>query len=115
MASTGPYLVCTTEQTQESQHLSKGSENDADGLHLPRAKNARTKTTSHGGDAVAQVDSRHSQRNHEFLRTSAATRTWEQAEEKARKLEDEARPGVCKTAPAITRVLSTERRLNLLV
>jgi hypothetical protein len=53
--------------------------------------------------------------DHEFLRTSAATRTWEQAEEKARKLEDEARPGVCKTAPAITRVLSTERRLNLLV
>ena len=40
--------------------------------------------------------------DHEFLRTSAATRTWEQAEEKARKLEEEARPGARKTAPAIT-------------
>jgi len=40
--------------------------------------------------------------DHEFLRTSAATRTWEQAEEKARKLEEEARPRARKTAPAIT-------------
>ena len=40
--------------------------------------------------------------DHEFLRTSAQTRTWEQAEEKARKLEEAARPGTRKTAPAIT-------------
>jgi len=40
--------------------------------------------------------------DHEFLRTSAQTRTWEQAEEKARKLEEAARPGARKTAPAIT-------------
>lgn len=36
------------------------------------------------------------------MRTSAATRTWEQAEEKARKLEEAARPGAPKTAPAFT-------------
>jgi hypothetical protein len=40
--------------------------------------------------------------DHEFLRTSAATRTWEQAEEKARKLEEGARPGAPKTAPPVT-------------
>jgi integrase/recombinase XerD len=39
--------------------------------------------------------------DHEFLRTSAQTRTWEQAEEKARKLEEAARPGAHETAPAI--------------
>ncbi len=40
--------------------------------------------------------------DHEFMRTSAATRTWEQAEEKARKLEAAARPDAPKTAPPAT-------------
>jgi integrase len=37
-----------------------------------------------------------------FIRTSAQTRTWEQAEAKARQLEESARPGVPKPAPAIS-------------
>src|ERR1700676_4227378 len=40
--------------------------------------------------------------DHEFLRTSAQTRTWEQAEAKARQLEEAARPGARKPAPAIS-------------
>src|SRR5205807_2645862 len=40
--------------------------------------------------------------DHEFLRTSAGTRTWEQAENKARQLEESARRGAPKTAPAIS-------------
>ncbi len=37
-----------------------------------------------------------------FVRTSAQTRTWEQAEAKARQLEESARPGAPKPAPAIS-------------
>src|SRR5437868_3201931 len=40
--------------------------------------------------------------DHEFVRTSAQTRTWEQAEAKARQMEEAARPGARKPAPAIT-------------
>ncbi len=40
--------------------------------------------------------------DHEFLRTSAGTRTWEQAENKARQLEESARTGAPKPAPAIS-------------
>ena len=37
-----------------------------------------------------------------FIRTSAQTRTWEQAEARARELEEAARPGAPKPAPAIS-------------
>ncbi len=40
--------------------------------------------------------------DHDFIRTSAGTRTWEQAEDKGRKLEASARPSAPKTATAVT-------------
>jgi hypothetical protein len=102
------YNFCTTEQTQESQHLSKGSEK------------MLTVYTCHSQKMPAQRRHRMAamplpkwiqgtpSEDHEFLRTSAATRTWEQAEEKARKLEDEARP-VCARRPQRSRESSQQR------
>jgi integrase/recombinase XerD len=46
---------------------------------------------------------------HEFLRTSAQTRTWQQAEAKARQLEEAARPGARKPAISIAEAVAAYR------